>query len=152
MIFSDSEPERQLRCTTTAGLDDIAAHMLELFQGERVFAISGPMGAGKTTFIQAVCRQLGVRDNVSSPTFSIVNEYSAAGGDPVYHFDLYRLRKPGELMDIGYEDYFYSGNYCFIEWPELAESLMPEEGVAVNIFVEEGTQDRIFRFAHAGRS
>ena len=120
--------------------------MLLMFPEERVFAVSGPMGAGKTTFIQAICRQLGVKDNVSSPTFSIVNEYHTGSGEPVFHFDLYRLRKPEELLDIGYEDYFFSGDYCFIEWPELAGMLIPAGAVKVEITVEEGSGARTFVF------
>ena len=98
-----------------------------------VFAFYGKMGAGKTTFIKAVCEQLGVDDTVTSPTFAIVNEYEAAGGRPIYHFDFYRIKKVSEAYDMGCEEYFYSGHPCFIEWPELIEEVLPEETVDVTI-------------------
>ena len=94
-------------------------------------------GAGKTTFIKAVCEALGVEDTVASPTFAIVNEYADADGEPVYHFDFYRIKNLGEAYDIGSEEYFYSGSPCFIEWPELVEPLLPEETVAVRIEVHD---------------
>jgi len=98
-----------------------------------VFAFYGKMGAGKTTFIKAVCEQLGVQDTVTSPTFAIVNEYEAANGRPIYHFDFYRIKKVSEAYDMGCEEYFYSGHPCFIEWPELIEEVLPEETVSVTI-------------------
>ena len=102
----------------------------------RVFAFYGKMGAGKTTFIKAVCEQLGVTDVVTSPTFAIVNEYSLQdNGKYIYHFDFYRIKKESEIYDIGYEDYFYSGNICFLEWPELIEDLLPEDTVRIHITV-----------------
>lgn len=102
----------------------------------RVFAFYGTMGAGKTTFIKAVCEALGVRETVTSPTFAIVNEYqSETDGTVIYHFDFYRIKKIDEVYDMGYEDYFYSGAVNFIEWPELVEDLLPEDTVRVNITV-----------------
>ena len=99
-----------------------------------VFAFYGKMGAGKTTFIKAVCEELGVEDVITSPTFSIVNEYRSATTDElIYHFDFYRIKKIEEVYDMGYEDYFYSGALCFIEWPELVEELLPEDAVKVEI-------------------
>jgi len=89
------------------------------------------MGAGKTTFIKAICRQLGVEDDALSPTYAIVNEYHTQDDIPVYHFDFYRINKLEEIYDIGYEDYIYSGHYCFIEWPGLMRELLPEEAVSV---------------------
>ena len=104
-----------------------------------VFAFYAPMGTGKTTFIKAVCEALGVADPVNSPTFAIVNEYEAADGSPIYHFDFYRIKRLSEAYDIGVDDYFYSGNPCFIEWPELIEELLPEEAIRVEIKeMEEG--------------
>jgi tRNA threonylcarbamoyladenosine biosynthesis protein TsaE len=91
------------------------------------------MGAGKTTFIKALCRELGVDDIVQSPTFAIINEYKTRQGNSIFHFDFYRIRKPEEAFDIGYEDYFYSGSYCFIEWPELVESLLPADTIRVTL-------------------
>lgn len=103
-----------------------------------VFAFYGSMGAGKTTFIKAVCEELGVEDVITSPTFAIVNEYRSATIDElIYHFDFYRIKKLDEVYDMGYEDYFYSGALCFIEWPELIEELLPTDAVKVNITVGE---------------
>lgn len=100
----------------------------------RVFAFYGKMGAGKTTFIKALCEALGVDDVVNSPTFAIVNEYHSGGLDcPIYHFDFYRIKNLSEAVDIGTDDYFYSGNPCFIEWPELVEDILPEDAVRVDI-------------------
>ena len=99
-----------------------------------VFAFYGKMGAGKTTFVQAVCEELGVEDVITSPTFAIVNEYrSETSGELIYHFDFYRVKKIEEVYDMGFEDYFYSGALCFIEWPELCEEVLPEDTVKVTI-------------------
>ena len=103
----------------------------------RVFAFHGGMGAGKTTFIKALCLELGVTEVVASPTFAIVNEYMAQNGEPVYHFDLYRVKTMDEACDFGCEDYFYSGSYCFIEWPELVEPLLPDDTADVCITVDD---------------
>lgn len=110
-----------------------------------VFAFYGKMGAGKTTFIKAVCECLGVEDVINSPTFAIVNEYRSETGELIYHFDFYRIKKLEEVYDMGYEDYFYSGALCFIEWPELIEEVLP--GNAVKVEIEE-TEDgsRVIRF------
>lgn len=102
-----------------------------------VFAFYGKMGAGKTTFIKSICEALGVKDVVTSPTFAIVNEYADAKGQPVYHFDFYRIKNLREAYDMGCEEYFYSGYPCFIEWPELVEELLPEDTVKVGIEVLE---------------
>ena len=102
----------------------------------KVFAFYGTMGAGKTTFIKAVCEVLGVKDVITSPTFAIVNEYESDNG-PIFHFDFYRIKKLEEVYDMGYEDYFYSGSLCLIEWPELIEELLPEDAVKVSITEQE---------------
>ena len=99
----------------------------------KVFAFYGKMGAGKTTFIKAVCQELGVEDVITSPTFALVNEYTAGDGSPIFHFDFYRVKKLEEVYDMGYEDYFYSGALCLMEWPELVEELLPQDAVAVTI-------------------
>ena len=110
-----------------------ARQFVESMGDNTVFAFYGKMGAGKTTFIKAVCEELGVDDTVTSPTFAIVNEYEAAQGRPIYHFDFYRIKKVSEAYDMGCEEYFYSGHPCFIEWPELIEDVLPEETVNVTI-------------------
>lgn len=97
------------------------------------FAFYAPMGAGKTTFIKAICEELGVEDVITSPTFAIVNEYTDGEGAPVYHFDFYRIKKMEEVYDMGADDYFYSGDLCFMEWPELIEEALPEDVVKVTI-------------------
>ena len=119
-------------------LDELPAAAREfvaLMGDNRIFALYGDMGAGKTTFIRAVCEALGVKDVINSPTFSIVNEYSAGDGRPVFHFDFYRIRKKEEAFDFGYEEYIYSDAICFIEWPELIEDLLPEESKEIRIGV-----------------
>ena len=121
-------------------IDKIGAAAKEFVaaMGDRtVFAFYGKMGAGKTTFIKAVCEELGVEDVINSPTFAIVNEYVDGNGSPVYHFDFYRIKNMQEVMDMGYEDYVYSGNVCFMEWPELIENLLPDD--AVKVVIEEET-------------
>jgi tRNA threonylcarbamoyladenosine biosynthesis protein TsaE len=121
---------------TISSLESIREAAREFIQhiGEhRVFAFYGEMGAGKTTFIKAICEELGVEDVITSPTFAIVNEYSLPDGDCIYHFDFYRIKKLEEVYDMGFEDYFYSGALCFIEWPELIEEVLPEDAVKVNI-------------------
>lgn len=111
-----------------------AAQAFVAAMGKRkVFAFYGKMGAGKTTFIKAVCQTLGVEDVINSPTFAIVNEYIDGQGQPIYHFDFYRIKTPQEVLDIGYEDYVYSGHVCFMEWPELVENLLPDDVVKVTI-------------------
>lgn len=107
----------------------------------RVFAFYGKMGAGKTTFVKAICEELGVDDVITSPTFAIVNEYQTKSPSTIYHFDFYRIKKLEEVYDMGYEDYFYSGALCFIEWPELIEDLLPDDAVEVTIEeTDDGTR------------
>ena len=119
-----------------------ATDILDKCGSKRVFAFDGKMGAGKTTFIKAICEELGVTDVINSPTFAIVNEYrSDETGELIYHFDFYRIKKLDEVYDMGYEDYFYSGALCFIEWPELIEDVLPGDAVKVIIEeVEDGTR------------
>ncbi|HQF10810.1 MAG TPA: tRNA (adenosine(37)-N6)-threonylcarbamoyltransferase complex ATPase subunit type 1 TsaE [Paludibacteraceae bacterium] len=119
-----------------------ARQFIKFFDRYSVFAFYGSMGAGKTTFIKTVCEILGVKDTVNSPTFSIINEYEAADGRVLYHFDCYRINKLQEAIDLGAEDYFYSGKICFIEWPEKIEALLPDSTVKVNIQeVENGIRE-----------
>ena len=105
--------------------EQLSNWLLEEFSDCKIFCFSGNLGAGKTTVIASLCKQLGTMDQVSSPTFSIVNQYSTAN-KPIYHFDLYRLKNLEEAMDIGFEEYIYSGNYCFIEWPEKVTNILPQ--------------------------
>ena len=127
-------------------IDEAARTSAANMGSSKVFAFYGSMGAGKTTFIKALCRQMGVDDVITSPTFSIVNEYHRAGGSGViYHFDFYRIKRLDEVYDMGYEEYFYSGSPCFIEWPELIEDLLPEDAVKVTIG-ETGGGARTVRF------
>jgi tRNA threonylcarbamoyladenosine biosynthesis protein TsaE len=125
----------RISITSLADIDQAAAAFLEESQGYQVMAFSGEMGAGKTTFIQAISRCLGITAEVNSPTFSLVNEYFTPEGDSVYHFDLYRIEDPAELFDMGYEEYFYSGSLCLIEWPEKASHLVPDDALRVKIQV-----------------
>ncbi len=120
-------------------IQDAAKQFINHMGENTVFAFYGKMGAGKTTFVKAVCEALGVNDVITSPTFAIVNEYrSDSTNELIYHFDFYRIKKLSEVYDMGYEDYLYSGALCFIEWPELIEELLPEDAVKVSI---EETED-----------
>ena len=115
-------------------IDQAACTFVKNLGEKKIYAFYGSMGAGKTTFIKAVCKQLGITDVVNSPTFAIVNEYALPEhGRHVFHFDFYRIKKESEIYDIGYEDYFYSGELCFLEWPELIEDLLPENTVRIHI-------------------
>lgn len=122
-------------------MPQVARELLDTFAEERFFAFFGKMGVGKTTLIKEICQQLGVEDNVCSPTFAIINSYSTAAQQPVYHFDFYRLKNIDEAYDIGYEEYFYSGDWVFTEWTEKVEELLPDHYVRVEI--EEHDKIRI---------
>jgi len=124
----------ELLVNNLAELDATATSILSFAPNNRVFLFYGDMGAGKTTLIKSLCKALGVTDNISSPTFAIVNEYRAVN-NTVYHFDFYRLKTETEAMDMGFEEYLYSGNYCFIEWPEKIPELLPENYISINIQV-----------------
>ena len=125
-------------------IDSAAERFLQETQGNRIIAFYAPMGAGKTTFTSAICRRLGVReDAVSSPTFSIVNEYRTSDGESVFHFDFYRIGKLEEAFDIGFYDYIDSGCLCLIEWPENIEAILPEETLMVSIRVNPADTSRI---------
>ncbi len=122
-----------LKLKTLSDLNVVAEKFLKLMQGKKVFAFFGPMGVGKTTFIKALCNELGVVEIVTSPTFALVNEYQTGTGELIYHFDFYRIEKLEEVFDFGYEDYFFSGNYCFIEWPDKIAEILPENVVFVQM-------------------
>jgi tRNA threonylcarbamoyladenosine biosynthesis protein TsaE len=126
-------------------IDTIAREFIKHLGNSRVLAFYGSMGAGKTTFIKAICKQMEVTDQVNSPTFAIVNEYKTRVGSKVCHFDFYRIKNLEEAFDFGYEDYFYSGDYCFIEWPELIEPILPENTLKITIHVnDDGSRTIIF--------
>ena len=124
-------------------IEQAARRFCQAIGQRRVFAFYGSMGAGKTTFIRALCRELGVQDTVTSPTFALVNEYQTAQGEPVYHFDFYRIRRLSEALDMGCDEYFQSGHLCLIEWPELVEPLLPEDAVPVHIEVQPDGSRRL---------
>ena len=136
----------QIRIDSIQQIREAARQFINGIGQHTVFAFYGKMGAGKTTFIKAVCEELGVTDVITSPTFAIVNEYSLPNGGrsegSLYHFDFYRIKRIEEVYDMGYEDYFYSGALCFIEWPELIEELLPDDAVRVSI-VEQPDGSRI---------
>ena len=136
----------EIKINSLADINEAAKQFIENMGDGKVFAFYGKVGAGKTTFIKAICEELGVDDVITSPTFAIVNEYqSATTGDSIYHFDFYRIKKLEEVYDMGYEDYFYSGSLCFLEWPELIDDLLPEDATKVTIeATEEG--GRIVKF------
>jgi len=126
-------------------LTSVAKALISFAGEEQIFIFEGEMGAGKTTFIKAFCRELGVSDVVSSPTFSLVNEYEAQGS-VIYHFDFYRIKNLQEAYDIGYEEYFYSGNICLVEWPERITEILPEHYISVQITAGSPDQ-RTFSFS-----
>lgn len=122
-----------LKIESLNNINATAKIFIEKMGNQKVFAFNGNMGVGKTTFINAICKMMGVTQIVNSPTFSIVNEYETSSGDIVYHFDCYRIQKIQEALDLGAEEYLYSGNYCFIEWSENIAPLLPDDLVNVNI-------------------
>ena len=132
----------EIKIQSLEQIHEAAREFISAMGDNTVFALYGKMGAGKTTFVKALCEELGVSDVITSPTFAIVNEYrSDEGGELLYHFDFSRIKKLSEVYDMGYEDYFYSGALCFIEWPELVEELLPGDAVKVTIEeLEDGTR------------
>lgn len=134
--------ENQWTCSSIDELPGIANEILEKLPNRKL-AVSGQLGSGKTTFVKEICRQLGIKDNVTSPTFTILNEY-AGNGFEVYHFDFFRVEKTEEIYDIGYEDYLYSDEYVFIEWPDKLKNLLPPSYPILQIEILENG-DRIYR-------
>lgn len=132
----------EIKVQNIENIKQAADEFIAAIGNNKVFAFYGSMGAGKTTFIKAICESLGIEDIITSPTFAIVNEYSSP---TVYHFDFYRIKKIEEVFDMGFEDYFYSGNLCFIEWPELVDSLLPEDTVKVEI-TQQPDGSRLVKF------
>lgn len=123
----------EIRINSLDTIHEAAKNFIKGMGDGKVFAFYGKMGAGKTTFIKALCEVLGVKDVITSPTFAIINEYTDGNNNPIYHFDFYRIKKLEEVYDMGYEDYFYSGNLCLLEWPELVEDVLPENVIKVTI-------------------
>ncbi len=126
-------PDTTLHYTRLAEIDTAAGRVLDWAGDRRIWLFEGEMGAGKTTFIQALCRRLGVVSKVQSPTFALVNEYATATGETVYHFDFYRIKTETEALDLGVEEYFDSGHYCFVEWPSKIVTLWPPEHLKISI-------------------
>ncbi len=143
-------PMFRLNVPSEDELDSSARRLLEAFPGRRIFAFYGEMGSGKTTFIKALCRTLQVTDMTSSPSFGLIHQYRSATGGSVYHFDFYRIENLEEVFDIGYEEYFYSGEYCFLEWPEEVESILPEDTVRIYLEVHPGGARELRQVEAAG--
>ena len=138
--------KQKLICKSLQDLPQAAQSILKAHQDKRLFAFLGSMGAGKTTLIKELCTVLDVDNLVNSPTFSIINEYFTKDGESIFHFDFYRIKKRNEVLDIGYEDYLYSGSYCFMEWPEKIEELLPENTVYVTIEEDPDSGYRMIQF------
>ncbi len=137
---------KEIRLNSEKDLSGAAHEILDAFPQERIFALSGELGAGKTTFIKTFCKILDVNDVVTSPSFSIINVYLSERGEIIYHFDFYRILKPQEVMDIGYEEYVYSGDYCFMEWAEKIQELLPERYVYISMEKAAMDEERLIRY------
>lgn len=135
----------QIHIPNTQSLPQAAAAFLQTIGNAKLLAFYGAMGVGKTTFVKAICDALGVQDVVNSPTFAIVNEYTDAQGEAVYHFDFYRIKKQAELFDLGFDNYLDSGCFCLMEWPELVEELLPDETLRIHL-VEQADGSRLLTF------
>ncbi len=134
--------KQSFKIHSTSELKLVADTVIQASKSSNIVALFGPMGAGKTTLIKEICHSIGVKDEVNSPTFALVNEYKDARNNPVYHFDFYRIKKLEEVFDIGYEDYFYSNHLCLIEWPQMIENLLPQDVVTVEISLGETETER----------
>ncbi len=124
---------KEMNISGLSDLPDVAEEIIASLDRRNVVAFFGPMGAGKTTLIREICAQLGSTDTVTSPTFALINRYDTAEGNPIFHFDFYRIERPEEAFDMGYEEYFYSDGLCLVEWPEKVEELLPDEVMKVTI-------------------
>ena len=144
-------PDKVFRSVTLSELKEVARDIVSRLEEFNIWLFHGEMGAGKTTLIKEICREAGVAEAMSSPTFSIVNEYEARNSKKIFHFDFYRIKQEIEAVDIGTEEYFYSGYPCFVEWPEKIPSLMPDRFAEVSIEVETYTQRTIAIALHDGK-
>lgn len=126
-------------------LSEAAKQLLNAIGDSKIFALYGTMGAGKTTFVKALCKELGATDCVTSPTFTIVNEYIAGNGSSIFHFDFYRLKQKSEAFDFGFEEYIDSNGYLFMEWPEIVEDLLPDNTVKVYLTVDSSDNSRTIK-------
>ena len=136
----------KITINTISELPSTAKQLIQVFGDKKIIAFYGKMGAGKTTLIKAICEELGVEETISSPTFSLVNEYRSVSGSKIYHFDFYRIKSLDEVYDMGYEDYFYSAAYCFIEWPEKIAELLPPDHLKV--FIDVKGEQRLIDVSH----
>ncbi|NLJ82897.1 MAG: tRNA (adenosine(37)-N6)-threonylcarbamoyltransferase complex ATPase subunit type 1 TsaE [Bacteroidales bacterium] len=139
-------PKDFYACSQEEELFDVAKKLFQKFPTQRIFALHGAMGVGKTTFIKYICRYLQSEDTVNSPTFSMVNEYALPFNKTLYHFDFYRIKSIDEALDMGFEDYLYSNQYCFIEWAEKVEALLPPETIHVTMFIKDEDKERVIVF------
>lgn len=131
---------KEINVNGLGDLPDAAEEILGALDGRNVVALYGPMGAGKTTLVREICAQLGSEDTVTSPTFALINRYDTAEGDAIFHFDFYRIERPEEAFDMGYEEYFYSDGLCLVEWPEKVEELLPDNVMKVTITPTSNTR------------
>ncbi len=136
-VSEQMEPEQTLSCSTLTHLPTVARQIIDFARDTSVWLFYGDMGAGKTTLIKALCCEWGVEDTVSSPTFALVNEYQRANGEPLYHFDFYRIDDEEEAVDIGVDEYFYSQRYCLVEWPAKIRNLLPETYIRIDLCANE---------------
>ncbi|ELR71805.1 ATPase YjeE [Fulvivirga imtechensis AK7] len=145
-MVDSSLPQLVLKCEGLEQLSAVARRIIEFAGNSKVWIFEGEMGAGKTSLIKAICKEFKIEDTVNSPTFSIVNEYRNVEDEVFYHFDFYRIDDEAEAMNIGAEEYFYSGNYCFVEWPSKVTGLLPDEIVKIDISIT-GPQSRVLDIA-----
>lgn len=131
---------KEINVNGLSDLPDAAEEILGALDGRNVVALYGPMGAGKTTLVREICAQLGSEDTVTSPTFALINRYDTAEGNAIFHFDFYRIERPEEAFDMGYEEYFYSDGLCLVEWPEKVEELLPDDVMKVTITPTSNTR------------
>ncbi len=139
-----------MKIINVKNLEDLpraASELIKSLNGHTIIALHGSMGAGKTTLIKEIAAQMGVVDNVTSPTFAIVNQYNTADDSRIYHFDFYRIEKVEEAYDFGYEEYFFSGDLCFVEWPEKIAELMPEDTLHVTIELTQDNNERVIKIS-----